>query len=111
MSGASLETAGKGFWFGAFSHGELIGDLGIYFEDHIARYQNIETHPRFRKKGVCATLVFQSQELLRNKTRMDTFVIHADPNYQAVRIYESLGFQPTEHFQSLSWWKGKKTIV
>ncbi|MEO0336944.1 MAG: hypothetical protein AAF202_11140, partial [Pseudomonadota bacterium] len=38
-----MAEAGRGDWFGAFVDDRLVGDLGVYFEGGIARYQNVGT--------------------------------------------------------------------
>lgn len=56
----SMAEAKKGHWFGAFLNGKLIGDLGVFFEEHVGRYQSVGTHPDFRRKGVCGNLIYQA---------------------------------------------------
>ena len=50
-----MSRAKKGSWFGAFINGKLEADLGIFYEGNIGRYQNVETHPSFRRQGICQT--------------------------------------------------------
>lgn len=97
----------KGFWFGAFIDGKLVGDLGIFYENDIARYQNVGTHPDYRRKGICGSLVYQTGLIALEEFSVQHLVMEADPEYHAARIYESVGFRRTETNHSLSWWKGK----
>lgn len=99
-----MSKAGMGFWFGAFVDSKLVGDLGIFYKNGIARYQNVETHPDHRKKGICGTLVYQSGTIALEDWGVEQLVMEADPEYLAARIYESVGFQRTESNFSLSWW-------
>lgn len=100
-----LSEAGRGFWFGAYIGQELVGDLGIFHEDGIARYQSVGTHPAYRRRGICATLVFKIGLLAFEEFGVSHLVMVADPDYHAARIYESVGFQRNEINHSLCWWK------
>lgn len=55
-----MTEAGMGNWFGAFIGDTLVGDLGIFFENEIGRYQNVGTHPNYRRKGIYGTLVYEA---------------------------------------------------
>lgn len=101
-----MKEAGKGNWFGAFSGDKLVGDLGVYFEGDIARYQSVCTHPEYRRRGICGTLVFFAGQVALKEYGVQSLVMEADPDYHAARIYESVGFKRSETNYSLSWWKG-----
>lgn len=47
-----MVAVGLGSWFGAFIDGKLVGDLGIFFEGNVGRYQNVGTHPNLRRQGI-----------------------------------------------------------
>ncbi len=47
--------AGMASWFGAFMDGQLVGDLGVFCEGIVGRYQNVGTHPEYRRQGICFT--------------------------------------------------------
>ncbi|MBC86829.1 MAG: GNAT family N-acetyltransferase [Bdellovibrionaceae bacterium] len=100
-----MSQAGKGHWFGAFIGDQLVGDLGVFFDGKIGRYQNVGTHPDHRKQGICGTLVYQAGQIAFDEFSVDTLVMEADPDYHAARIYESVGFSKCEINYSLSWWK------
>ncbi|MCB0413754.1 MAG: GNAT family N-acetyltransferase [Bdellovibrionales bacterium] len=100
-----MSEAGMGNWFGAFLGNKLVGDLGIFYENEIARFQNVETHPDFRKRGICGTLVYGAGNIAFNEFEVETLVMEADPEYHAARIYESVGFNQTEINYALSWWQ------
>ncbi len=100
----TMSDAGKGYWFGAYIDEVLVADLGIFFEGEVARYQSVETDPKFRKQGICANLVYQVGQFAFEKLGVKTLVMEADPNYHAARIYESVGFQKTEINHGLCWW-------
>ncbi|MGE4131472.1 MAG: GNAT family N-acetyltransferase [Bdellovibrionales bacterium] len=100
-----MSEAGLGYWFGAYSGVELVGDLGIFCENSIGRYQNVGTHPDFRGQGICGTLVYQAGLQATHEFDLHTLVMEADPEYHAARIYESVGFKRTEVNHALSWWR------
>lgn len=102
-----MSEAGLGNWFGAFIGEQLVGDLGIFHENGIGRYQNVGTHPNFRKQGICGTLVYQSGLIALRDYKIQYLVMEADPDYHAARIYESVGFKRNEENYALSWWKRK----
>jgi GNAT superfamily N-acetyltransferase len=92
----ALTEAGHGFWFGAFVDGKLVAHLGLITDGSgIARYQNVETHPDWRHRGLAGTLVWRAgQHGLKGLAR--TLVIVADPDYVAIRVYRSVGFIDAE---------------
>ena len=92
----ALTEAGHGSWYGAFVDGKLVAHLGLVSDGSgIARYQNVETHPDWRRKGLSGTLVWRAgQHGLDRMAR--TLVIAADPEYVAIRVYRSVGFIDAE---------------
>ena len=49
--------AGQGAWFGGFVDGRLVADLGLYMAGTLGRFQSVGTHPSYRRRGACGTLV------------------------------------------------------
>ena len=99
-----MSAAGLGQWFGAFLGNSLVADLGVYAEGRIGRFQYVGTHPDFRRRGICGTLVYHASRHAFTEMKLETLVMVADENYHAARIYESVGFQPVEHQVGLDWW-------
>lgn len=91
-----MAEAGLGAWFGAFAGDRLVADLGVFTDGGLARFQQVETHPDFRGRGICGTLVYESARYALGRLGVQTLVITADEHYHAGRIYESVGFRPTE---------------
>ncbi|NRA66192.1 MAG: GNAT family N-acetyltransferase [Pseudobacteriovorax sp.] len=102
----AMSLAGMGHWFGAYIGDQLVADLGIFFKNSIARYQNVGTHPKFRRQGICGSLVYQAGLRAMEDFPVDTLVMEADAEYHAARIYESVGFRRCEENFALSWWQG-----
>jgi GNAT superfamily N-acetyltransferase len=93
----ALTEAGNGSWFGAFTEGRLVATLGLITDGAgLARYQNVETHPDARGRGLAGTLVWQAGQQFLAAGRATRLVIVADPDYIAIRVYESVGFARTQ---------------
>ena len=97
----AMSQDGLGGWFGAFLEGELVADLGLFRDGSLGRFQNVETHPRYRRRGLCGTLVHYAARVGLDDWGLDTLVMVADPEYHAARIYESLGFEVVERQMGL----------
>lgn len=91
-----MAEAGLGAWFGAFLDGRVVADLGIFTDGGLARFQRVETHPDFRRRGICGTLVHEAARQAKAELGAERLVIVADEHYHAGRIYESLGFRRAE---------------
>jgi GNAT superfamily N-acetyltransferase len=92
-----LTRAGMGVWFGAFRGGRLLAQLGLCDAGGgLARYQDVETHPAARRRGLAGTLVWQAGQHGREVLGATTLVIVADPAATAIRLYRSCGFTDTE---------------
>jgi GNAT superfamily N-acetyltransferase len=93
----AVSEAGHGSWFGAFADGQLVAQLGLVTDGSgIARFQHVETHPQWRRKGLAGTLVWHAGEYGLASMGATTLVIVADPEYVAIRVYRSVGFVDAE---------------
>lgn len=93
----TLQEAGRGGWFGAFTDDRMVAGLGVYTDGSgVARYQSVETHPAHRNRSLAGTLVHHAGRYARADLGVETLVIVADPDYVASRIYRSVGFDGTE---------------
>ena len=99
-----MTDAGLGAWFGAFIGARLVADLGVFTDGTLARYQQVGTHPEFRNRGICGTLVYESAQYARKRLGAERLVMLADEHYHAGRIYEALGFRRTERQLGLERW-------
>jgi RimJ/RimL family protein N-acetyltransferase len=104
-----MSEKGLGHWFGAFLGDRLVGDLGIYRDVNLGRYQSVVTHPDFQRQGICGTLVYESAQFAFNKMGLTELVMVADENYHAAKIYESVGFKPVGKEYSAFWWDQKSS--
>jgi ribosomal protein S18 acetylase RimI-like enzyme len=92
-----LTQAGRGTWFGAFTGGRLLAQLGLFdVGDGYARYQHVETDPEARRQGLAGTLVWHAGRYGTDVLGARTLVIVADTAGEAIRVYRSCGFDPFE---------------
>ncbi|MFG1814008.1 GNAT family N-acetyltransferase [Kribbella sp. NPDC049174] len=99
----ALVDAGHGKWFGAFEGERLQSSLGLMFDGKgLARFQNVQTHPDDRNKGIASTLVHRASTYGLTEGGAKTLVMVADPEYLAIRLYRALGFHDTETQLQLS---------
>jgi len=88
-----LTQTDAGIWFGAFTGGRLLAQLGLFdVGDGYARYQHVETDPAARRRGLAGTLVWTAARYGREVLGTRTFVIVADPADVAIRVYQACGF-------------------
>ncbi len=93
----ALTEAGYGSWFGAFADGELVAQLGLIADSSgMARYQNVETHPGWRRRGLAGSLVWHAGRHGLDALGASTLVIVADPLADAIKVYRSVGFADAE---------------
>ncbi|MFI5694978.1 GNAT family N-acetyltransferase [Kribbella sp. NPDC051586] len=92
-----LVEAGHGKWFGAFDGARLQSSLGLMFDGKgLARFQNVQTSPEDRGRGLASTLVHHASTYGLTEGGARTLVMVADPDYLAIRIYRSVGFNDSE---------------
>ena len=97
-----LTEAGTGAWFGAFTGGRLMAQLGIFgVTGGLARYQHVETDPAARRQGLAGTLVWHAGRYAREVLGASTLVIVADPAEVAIRLYRACGLAAAQGQLSL----------
>ena len=80
-------------WFGAFVEGRLRASLGLVSDGRgLVRYQDVQTHPDFRRRGLARSLVATAGRYALDEMGARTLVIVADPGYHAINLYRSVGF-------------------
>lgn len=95
--------AGQGQWFGAFVEGQLASSMGLFVWGKLGRFQMVDTYPDFRRQGLAGTLVYEVACKGFNEMGAETLVMCADPDYVALKIYESIGFKSTETMVGVGW--------
>ncbi len=92
-----LTANGRAGWFGAFLDERLVAQMGLVSVDrNLARFQSVETDPKFRWQGLAGTLVHHVSEFGFDQLGARTLVMVADPEYFAIDLYRSVGFEPAE---------------
>lgn len=93
----ALVEAGQARWFGAFDGDRLQASLGLASDGSgVARFQNVQTHPDDRGRGIASTLVHRASRYGLDELKAHMLVMVADPDYLAIRIYRALGFGDNE---------------
>jgi ribosomal protein S18 acetylase RimI-like enzyme len=100
----AMQADGRGHWFGAFIDGKLVANLGLFRQDELARFQSVETHPGFRRRGIAGTLIHRSCLAFLDEYPGVTLVIVAEDGSAAERLYRSIGFEPREYQVGLERW-------
>jgi ribosomal protein S18 acetylase RimI-like enzyme len=97
-----MTRAGLGAWFGAFADGRLLAQLGVCDAGGgLARYQDVETAPAARRRGLAGTLVWHAGRHARARLGARALVIVADPAADAIRLYRACGFADAQAQVSL----------
>lgn len=100
-----MAAAGLGAWFGAFDGEHLVGDLGIFCSGELGRYQSVQTHPDFRRRGIAGALIYQAGIYAFENHEIERLVIVAEADTPAQRLYQSIGFQFAEYQMGI--WKAE----
>lgn len=101
---ARLAQAGRGQWFGLWCEGTLAAACGLIRDaaqaGALGRFQHVETHPAFRRRGLCTALIHAVTRWGFDHWQLRQAVICADPHDVAVGIYRTLGYHDIgEHWQ------------
>lgn len=83
---------GQGIWLGAFDGEMLVGDLGLFCDSRVARFQSVETRRSHRGKGICTALLSRAIAWQRQVAPTARPVIVAERDSVAGRIYRRCGF-------------------
>lgn len=90
-----LVEAGRGRWWGAWRGGQLVGSAGLFAEDDLGRFQQVQVHPGHRRRGIASTLVSSmTADHLTGPHAAAPLVIVAERDSSPARIYRSVGFAP-----------------
>ena len=99
-----MTEVGEGAWWGAFRGDRLAASMGLVAAGPgLARFQQVQTHPDARGRGLAGTLVHEVSRYGFDELGATTLVMVADPDYLAIRIYRSVGFDDTETQLQAEW--------
>lgn len=102
----TMTQAGRGVWFGAYLDAQIVGSLGLFVEGDLGRFQEVSTHPAFRRQGICGTLLYRASCYGFQQLGARRLVIVPVAEYNAAQIYASVGYQQQGWQAGLSWWAG-----
>ncbi len=88
----------EGGWWLGWLDGRIAGSMGLFFSGPLGRYQSVDTHPAFRRRGVARSMVNHLAQIGFARPQTERLVIAADRDYFAAQLYEECGFQ-TVHTQ------------
>lgn len=89
----ALSERGDAAFFGAFSDGALVAELGIVRCGRRARYQDVGTDELHRRRGL-ASFLLGTAARWAGERGCDEWVIVTEATNPAGRVYRSLGFTP-----------------
>ena len=92
----AMIAAGWGRWFGAYVDGRLASSMGLFVREGLGRFQAVDTHPDFRRRGLATTLLRHAVTEGLERMGANTLVIVADVDEAAIGIYAAAGFETTE---------------
>ncbi len=89
-------------WWMAEYRGEVVGSLGLFRGDGIARFQELETRETHRGRGIASLLIGRA---LAERPAADATPVYivAETGAAPERLYRSLGFAPVSWVHSISW--------
>lgn len=94
--------AGMATWWGAFLDEQLVGQCGmVSCSDRLGRYQAVETHPDFRRRGVCSTLISTVGQDALGRGGCRALLLGVDGEGPALGLYRRLGFKTDTHQRAL----------
>jgi GNAT superfamily N-acetyltransferase len=92
-----MAQAGHTAWFGAFHGDRLAAELGIVdCGDAVARYQAVVTAKEHRRRGLAGHLLGVAAAWAQERGAR-TWVIVAEADGDAGRLYRARGFAPSDH--------------
>ena len=112
---AQLAQLGLGAWFGLWCNGTLAAQCGLMRQADrpgtLGRFQQVSTHPAWRRRGLCTALVHAVSEWGFSQWQLAQAVLCADPYAAAIGIYRSLGYQPVSELWQLQRYAPQDTAT
>lgn len=92
---------GLGHWVGGFVQDALVSNMGIFAQNGVARYQSVGTHRAHRGRGYASSVLEFAAQYIRSTHSVDQFVIIAEAESNAQKLYQNCGFQFLENSYSI----------
>ena len=90
-----------GGWWAVETDGLLASSAGQVRHDGVARFQSVQTHPAFRRRGFAAHLCHWIARRQHEAHRDEPQVLLANSGSSSQRIYERLGFRVRSYYWTL----------
>lgn len=103
-----LIDAGTAISIGAFQGDKLTAVVEMYYNDTLCLLDSVATHRDHRRQGICSSLTHYASQYALTQLNCQTLTLEADEEYHAAKIYESIGFRPTEKLYRLEWYDKSK---
>ncbi len=84
--------AGRAVWRCVWVDGQPVGSMGLYAGAGLGRFQEVQTHPDFRRRGICSALLVATAQAGR-ELGAERLVIVSDSGSVAEQIYRQHGFE------------------
>lgn len=91
-----MVAAGDAMFLGVFAEDELVAGAGIVLCGSVARYQSVTTQPEHRNQGLASWMLAHSGRWAQQRGARQ-WVILAEPESPAARLYDTLGFALVDH--------------
>jgi len=89
---SELVARGTGAFWGCFDGAKLVASAGLVRLGALARYQDVQTLPAYRRRGIAGALLAAAARDVRGVR----FVIGATRGSEGQRVYERVGLRTTE---------------
>src|SRR5512140_3296021 len=90
-----LVTRGAAHFWGAFDDRTLVGSLGLVKLGRLGRYQDVQTAPSHRRRGIASALLSAAAGEA-TRAGVEQLVIKTRSGSEAGRVYERVGFRTIE---------------
>ena len=92
---------GMATWWGAFHGHELVGQCGLVPCGDVGRFQTVETHPEWRRRGICTALISRVADDAFRRSPIERLVLGAEIDGPAIALYHRIGFKTNRRVHSL----------
>ena len=101
-----LFLAGRGAWYVALDPASraVAASCGVVVTAGRGRFQAVDPALAYRRRGIASRLVAEAARVAAELDGAERFVIVADPDYHALGLYESLGFERAERVVGVCRW-------
>lgn len=89
------------WWVARTQSGAIAGSMGLYFGRGLGRFQHVDTHPAYRRQGVCRTLMRHVLADAVENHDYETLVIAVEEGTFTQKLYASFGFETVHYEHSL----------